>query len=242
MLLLPDGSLVGTIGGGAIEHAVIEALRTCQREGKPQVMVRDLTRDLGMCCGGKMEILLEPVEAPPRLVIFGAGHVAQATARLAATLGFRLTIVDDRDELNDEARFPGAERILLPPRAARDAVGVNDTDFLLITTHDHRLDEEALDVFARLPHRYLGLIGSRRKIYKVLQRIDVRVGLPPLDRVYGPVGLDLGAVSPAEIAVSIVAEIVALRHGKPAPHLRCLGDPQLRVLLSKPIADDEPSA
>jgi xanthine dehydrogenase accessory factor len=243
LLLRPDGSLVGTVGGGAIEHAVIEALEACRRTGKPAVMVRDLTRDLGMCCGGSMEILIEPVEAPPRLVIFGAGHVGQATARIASTLGFRVTVVDDRDELNDEGRFDSAERILLPPRAAKDAVAPKDTDFLLITTHDHRLDEEALDVYARLPHRYIGLIGSRRKIYKVLQRIDVRAGLPPLDRVYGPVGLDLGAVTPAEIAVSIAAEIVALRHEKPAPHLRCLGDPQLRVLLSKPIADeDEPSA
>jgi xanthine dehydrogenase accessory factor len=240
LLLLPDGTTVGTVGGGAIEHAVIEVLRECARTGKPQVMLRDLGRDLGMCCGGRMEVLVEPVEAPPRLVIFGAGHVGRATAHVAASLGFRVVVVDDREELNDAARLPTAERVLLPPKAAARALAPTANDFFLVTTHDHRLDEEALDVYARLPHRYVGVIGSRRKIYKILQRIDARAGLPPLDRVYGPVGLDLGAVTPEEIAVSIAAELVALRHDKSGvPHMRCLGDPQLRALLEKAATETD---
>lgn len=240
LLLRPDGALVGTVGGGAIEHAVIEALRACARTGRPHVMRRDLGRDLGMCCGGRMEVLVEPVEAPPRLVIFGAGHVGQATARVATSLGFRVVVVDDREELNDAARFPDAERLLLPPRAAREKLAPTASDYVLVTTHDHRLDEEALDTYARLPHRYVGVIGSRRKIYKILARIEARAGLPPLERVFGPVGLDLGAVTPDEIAVAIAAEIVAVRHGKSGlPHMRCLDDPQLRTLLGRAAAEPE---
>ena len=225
LLLRPDGSLVGTVGGGAIEHAVVEALRVCRESGRPEILVKDLARDLGMCCGGRMEVFVEPIEGTPRLVVFGAGHVGAAVAKLAKELSFRVVVVDAREELNDEARFPGCERALFEPREIAGMLATTEHDHLLVTTHDHRLDEEALDTFARLPHRYLGLIGSKRKILRILERIEMRGALPPLDRVYAPVGLDLGAVTPEEIAVSIVAELVALRHGKPGRHLRCLDDP-----------------
>ncbi len=225
LLLRPDGTLVGTVGGGAIEHAVIEALRACVRTGRPEVLAKDLAADLGMCCGGRMEVFVEPIEGTPRLVIFGAGHVGRAVARFARELAFRVVVVDAREELNEETRFPGCERLLLDPREAVSALAPTEHDHVLVSTHDHRLDEEALDTFARLPHRYLGLIGSKRKILRILERIEARIGLPPLERVYAPVGLDLGAVTPEEIGVSIVAELVALRHGKPGRHLRCLDDP-----------------
>jgi xanthine dehydrogenase accessory factor len=225
LLLRPDGSLIGTVGGGAIEHAVVEALRACVRSGRPEVLSKDLARDLGMCCGGRMEVFVEPIEGSPRLVVFGAGHVGAAVAKLAADLAFRVVVVDARAEQNDDARFPGCERLLFEPKETAAMLAPTEHDHLLVTTHDHRLDEEALDTFARLPHRYLGVIGSKRKILRILERIEARAGLPPLDRVYAPVGLDLGAVTPAEIAVSIVAELVALRHGKPGQHLRCLADP-----------------
>ncbi len=231
MLLLPDGTTVGTIGGGAIEHHVLEELRACLLDGRPRVLIEDLVRDLGMCCGGRMELFVEPIEGRPRLVIFGAGHVGKATAALAHTLGFRVVVVDDREELNTEARFPGCARVLLEPAEAADALAPTERDWLLVVTHDHRLDEEAVDVFARLPHAYLGVIGSRRKIYRVLARIAARRGLPDLSRTYAPVGLDLGAVSPEEIAVSVAAELVALRHGTPAAHLRAIDDPALAKVL-----------
>lgn len=224
LLLRPDGSTVGTVGGGAIEHAVLDALRACVVDGKPRVVVKDLARDLGMCCGGRMEVLVEVVEGMPRLVVFGAGHVAEATAALAKRIGFRVVVVDDREELNTPERFPGCERVLAEPVDARAAIAPTERDWLLVVTHDHRLDEEALDTYARLPHAYLGVIGSRRKIVRILQRIAARRGLPPLERVYAPVGLALGAVTPEEIAVSIGAELIALRHGHPAPHMRALDE------------------
>lgn len=233
LLLRPDGSLVGTIGGGAIEAHVIEALRECARSGKGELLSRDLARDLGMCCGGRMEIFVEPIESMPRLLLFGAGHVAKPTAAIARSIGFQVVVIDDRDELNDEARFPDCERVLAEPREAAAALRPTERDYLLVVTHDHRLDEEALDTYARLPHAYLGMIGSVRKIVRILQRIEHKRGLPPLDRVHAPVGLDLGAVSPEEIAVSIAAELIALRHGKSgATHLRCLDDPAIRRVMA----------
>ena len=205
LLLLPDGTSVGTIGGGAIEHHVFAELRQCVIDGRPRLVEKDLVRDLGMCCGGRMEVFVEPVEGRPRLVIFGAGHVGCATARVARSLGFRVVVVDDREELNTEERFESCERILLEPAEAVDDVLPDARDWLLIVTHDHQLDEEALDVYARLPHAYLGLIGSRRKVYRILHRIQAKRGLPDLRRVYAPVGIDIGAVSPEEIAVSIAS-------------------------------------
>ncbi len=233
MVLFPDGRTEGTVGGGAIEKAVVDALAQCIADGKPLLLARDLTRDLGMCCGGQMEVFVEPVEGTQRLFLFGAGHVARPTAAIARSLGFEVTVVDDRDDLNTEARFPGCRRVLAEPAEAAAELGLTERDFVLIVTHDHRLDEEALCACARRPHRYVGLIGSRRKILRILQRIEARRGLPPLDRVYAPVGLDIGAVSPEEIAVSICAELVALRHHRAAPHMRCLDHPSVRAALGR---------
>lgn len=238
VLLLPDGGTVGTIGGGAIEHHVIETLRACVFDGRPRVVEKDLVRDLGMCCGGRMEVFVEPIEGCPRLMIFGAGHVGRATAQLARSLGFRVVVVDDREELNTEERFESCERVLLEPAEAAETLAPDARDWLLIVTHDHQLDEEALDVFVRLPHAYLGLIGSRRKVYRILARIEAKRGLPDLSRLYAPVGLDIGAVSPEEIAVSIASELVALRHGKPGAHMRAIDDPALRKVLGGELTPD----
>lgn len=243
LLLRADGTTVGTVGGGAIEAHVIEALRGCLRDARPRTIARDLGRDLGMCCGGRMEVLVEPIEGSPRLVIFGAGHVGHATAAVARSVGFTIVVVDDREELNDEARFPDATRVLAEPREARARLELREQDWLLVTTHDHRLDEEALETYAELPHRYLGVIGSKRKIVRILQRIRAKRAARgeaplPLDRVYAPVGLDLGAVGPEEIAVSIVAELIALRHARPSAHLRAIDDPAIRRAIESDAAPE----
>jgi xanthine dehydrogenase accessory factor len=236
--LKPDGTAVGTVGGGAVEQAVLEALATCIETGKPELVIYELGRDLGMCCGGRMEVYVEPIEGILRLLVFGAGHVAKPTAALARSVGFRVTVIDDREELNTEERFPGCERILAEPAEAAARLKPSAEDWLLVVTHDHRLDEEALDTYARLPHRYLGMIGSRRKVYRILQRISQKRGQPALDRVYAPVGLDIGAVGPEEIAVSIVSELTALRHGKPARHMRAVDDPRLARVLAGEISPE----
>lgn len=171
-----------------------------------------------------MEVLVEPIEAPPRLFVCGAGHIAEATAGLAQTAGFRVSVVDEREELNTAARFPGAERITLDALAWLKREVPHVRDWLLIATHDHQLDERLLEAALGTAVGYIGLVGSRRKVLRIVERVSAKRGALELGRVYGPVGLALGAVEPGEIGISIVAELVALRRGAPAGHLRITGD------------------
>jgi xanthine dehydrogenase accessory factor len=218
---------------------VLEALREARRTGQSQLLVRDLGYDLGMCCGGRMEIFIELIEGAPRLWLFGAGHVARPTAVLARSAGFEVTIVDERDTLNTADRFPDCRRALEEPVTLlrQHASALSDRDWLLIVTHDHRLDEELLELAIQHRPRFIGLVGSQRKTFRLLQRIAARLGADSpeglaLDRVYAPVGLDIGAIGPEEIAISIVAELVALRRGRAAErHLRAVDDVRLQRLL-----------
>lgn len=222
MLLLANRARVGTIGGGAIEQLVLEHLEQVLNGGDARTVKRDLTRDLGMCCGGAMEVLVEPVEGTPELVLCGAGHIAAATAPIARSLGFAVHVVDEREELNTEARFAGCIRHVTDPAVYLARRPLSERSWVLIATHDHRLDEELLDLATRQPHAYVGMVGSKRKVLRIVERIEAKRGPMALERTYAPVGLDLGAAGPQEIAVSIVAEWIALRRRKPAAHLRNL--------------------
>jgi xanthine dehydrogenase accessory factor len=233
LLLRADGSTVGTVGGGAIEQRVLEGLHRVRASGKAASMACDLARELGMCCGGSMELFLEPVQAAPRLTIFGAGHVAQPTARFARDVGFEVVVVDERDELNVEPRFPGCRRQICDVPTALRQLAPGGRDYLLIVTHDHHLDGEALRLALRSEARYIGLVGSRRKVLRLIERVVAREGSVDLRRLFAPVGISVGAVTPAEIAVSIVAELVAVRREvEVTGHLRASSGPVLRTLAS----------
>ena len=234
LLLMPDGRLVGTVGGGAIEQAVIAELEAAVSSGRTQVVVRDLGHDLAMCCGGRMEVFVEPIEAVPRLVLFGAGHIAKPTAALARSVGFAVHVVDEREELITPERFPECELTQRDAAGALKRMALGERDYVLIVTHDHQLDEELLALALQQSAAYIGLVGSKRKVFRLVQRISARHGEQDLSRVFAPVGLDLGAQTPEEIAVSIVAELVALRRGKPVPHLRAVDDPRLERSLEQP--------
>jgi xanthine dehydrogenase accessory factor len=228
LLLREDGSKLGTIGGGAIEQAVTEALERAISSEQSELFVRDLAHDLGMCCGGRMEIFVEPILPAPRLWLLGAGHVAKPTAALARSVGFEVLVVDEREELNTAERFPGCQLLLDDPSDALERGKLDQRDWVVIVTHDHQLDERALEAASGQAARYVGLVGSRRKVFRLVERVNLkRRGDVPFERIYAPVGLDIGAITPEEIAVSIVAELVALRHGKPAEHLRALSDARL---------------
>lgn len=219
LLLLDDGRIVGTVGGGAIEAQVIEACEQTLRRGRPTRVVAHLVRDLGMCCGGTMEVFVEYVQAEPRLIVIGAGHVAQALVPMAAAAGFRVTVVDDREELLEHPAFASVQRDPSDVDELEAALpDLGPTDYLLVVTRDHARDEKALAHLLRRPHRYLGMIGSRRKVHTVLRRIlerERQLGRPAPDlaRLHAPVGLALGGRTPTEIAVSILAELIADRHG-----------------------------
>jgi xanthine dehydrogenase accessory factor len=219
MLLDAHGRLHGTVGGGRIEEQVHEALRRCLAGEPARTLSWDLARDLGMCCGGRMEVFVEPILGSPRLIVFGAGHVAHATVKLAAPL-FRVTVVDEREELNSAERFPEATRMLAEPGEALRQLAVTDADWLLIMTHDHGLDQLALEAALARPHRYIGMIGSKRKVLRAQARLRHKESRVSLERVYAPVGLAIGAVGPEEIAVSVMAELIALRRGSDVAHMR----------------------
>jgi len=202
----------------------------------PELLIRDLAHDLGMCCGGRMEIFVEPILPTPRLWLLGAGHVAKPTATLARSVGFEVHVIDEREELNTRERFPECQLVLGDPSEELRKAALGDADWILIMTHDHQLDEAALAAAAGQNAKYVGLVGSKRKVFRLVERVRAkRDGDFPLERVFAPVGLDIGAVSPEEIAVSIVAELLALRHGRPAAHLRALSDVRLERVLSRQI-------
>lgn len=219
LLLFADGIMLGTVGGGAIEAQVLDACRQSLQDGQTRRIKAHLVRDLGMCCGGAMEVLVEHVQSAERLVLIGAGHVAQAIAPLALNVGFRLAVIDDREQLLEHPAFARAERLAYDVDELDAALGDGQTsDHLVILTRDHHRDQVALSGLLRRPYRYLGMIGSRRKVHTVIARVlrrehDLGRSEPDLRRVRAPIGLALGGRTPAEIAVSVVAELVALRHG-----------------------------
>lgn len=220
MLVFEDGRTIGTIGGGCYEQDACGKARLALQTGRPFLAHYDLNDDFaeeqGLICGGQMDVFIEPVAPTPRVCIVGAGHVGYHTAQLAATAGFRVVVVDDRASFADAARFPTAERVDVAdiPEWLR-TTDLGPRDYLVIVTRGHREDLDAMRAALGRETAYLGLIGSRAKI----ARLYARLGEDGLDgsrlaHVHAPIGLDLGAVSPEEIAVSIVAELIAHRRGR----------------------------
>lgn len=214
MVVWPDGRLLGTVGGGTFEARVTEAALESLRAGAPRRYTVHLTRDLGMCCGGAMDVYLEPLRPTDRLVIFGAGHVARPTALFAREAGWAVTVVDDRDELNTEERFFGCERVVRDPRAYARTLPGDPRTWVFLVTHEHQLDQDLLELCLPKPWAWLGMIGSKTKVARFRLRLEA-AGVPRelLSRVSAPVGLDIGAETPEEIAISVLAELVRVRRG-----------------------------
>jgi len=221
MLVRADRSTSGTIGGGAFEAMV--AADACEllagERPEPTVKRYAFTEEgkdaLGMACGGSAEVLIEVAGAGPRLLVFGAGHVGLALARLAATVGFTCEIVDDRPEAIEAARAAGCGHpVLCAPDFATGVPPIDEACFVAVVTRCHRTDRAALSGVLRGPARYVGLIGSRRKRTVIFEQLQSEDGIPlsALERVRCPIGLPLGGDTPEEIAVSIVAELLQVRH------------------------------
>lgn len=214
MVVLADGSVRGTIGGGAIEKQIIDAALELFKAPHPtRVIETHLTHDLGMCCGGRMKVFLEREGAAPQLYIYGAGHVARELASLGKHVGFKVTVVDERPEWASQERFPQVDELVLenPGDHAKAQPGGPDSYFC-ITTHDHPLDQAVVEALLRKPSAYLGLIGSRRKAERFKMRLTA-AGFTEeeLAKIRSPMGAPINALTPAEIAVSIVAEIIERR-------------------------------
>ena len=210
MLVRSNGGIVGTIGGGELEHRTIELALEAIRVGRPQRLSVHLTRDLGMCCGGTMEVYVEPLAGVERVHVFGAGHVGTATARLLTSLEFEVCVYDEREDWLSAERLPGCTLVEGDPRRKLPVLGPDDS--VLIVTHSHALDQDLLEALLSQPVRYLGMIGSRAKVARFFVRLRAAgVDESLFRKVCAPVGLDIGAETPEEIAVAIAAELIRVR-------------------------------
>jgi len=217
MLIGADGETRGTIGGGAIEHVVLEEARALLARGGAAVLRRHLTQELGMCCGGEMSVFLEVIEAASPLLIFGAGYIAKPLAAIAAGCGFDVTVIDPRPAWATGERFPSARLVVAAPEDFARALESRGDEFVVIVTHDHALDQRLVQLLLPRPLRFLGMIGSVPKQRKFALRLRAR-GFADADiaRLRTPLGLDVGADGPEEIAVSVMAELIAVRRGRAA--------------------------
>jgi xanthine dehydrogenase accessory factor len=254
MLVRDDGSIVGTIGGGCVEADVWQAAREVMESEKPRTLTFDLNQDpkndTGLVCGGTLEVFVEPVLPPVLLYVFGAGHVAANLCKVASAAGFDLVVTDDRTSYATQERFPNAHEVhAMEFDEAMAKLDPNESSYIVIVTRGHRDDMRILRWAVQTRARYVGMIGSRRKvieIFKTLQEEGLSAHL--FDRVHAPIGLDIGAITPEEIAVAITAELIAIRRHASSrlPHMRWVGahkshpeasDPAVAAEEHKEIAD-----
>jgi xanthine dehydrogenase accessory factor len=215
MLIAQGGETWGTIGGGAIERDVLDRAASLLEGESSTLVKRHLTQELGMCCGGEMSVFLEVVAAAPELVVFGAGYIAKPLAAIAAGCDFDVTVVDERAEWASEERFPTARLHCGAPEDFARAWVTRGDESVVVVTHDHALDQRLVQILLERPLRFLGMIGSIPKQRKFALRLRARGFAPEqIARIHTPLGLDIGAETPEEIAVSVAAQLVALRRGK----------------------------
>jgi xanthine dehydrogenase accessory factor len=220
MLVHADGRTVGTIGGGCYEHDAFWKARETLVSRTAQLVHYELSDDLaeesGLICGGRMDVFIEPVEPSPHLYILGAGHVGYQLGQIAHTVGFKLHVVDDRQKFANRERFPEAAEVVVESLDTWvRAAAIPATAFVVVLTRGHRQDFDVLQALAGRELRYVGLIGSRAKVARLTDAL-LEAGVSPdwLKQLHAPIGFDIGAISPEEIAVAILAELIAVRRGK----------------------------
>lgn len=231
MLVLEDGQIVDTIGGGEMENRVISAAKEALVDGNTRLLSYSFTDpgrgDPGVC-GGQVEVYVEPNLPPPSLVVVGAGHVGKAVAHLAQWLGFRVVVSDDRPEFSSDEAVPEADLYHSGPLSQLpDFINVNQWTYVVLTTRGVNVDLEGLPSLLETSAAYIGVIGSRRR-WQVARKKLQEVGITPakLDRIHAPIGLELNAETPEEIAVSILAEIIMLRRGGDGRPMKIEGSAQ----------------
>ena len=217
MLVYSDGHILGTVGGGGLEQQVIAASLEALRDGQPRLlefnMVDPSRGDVGVC-GGTVEVFVEPVLPKPLLVVIGAGHVGKAVAHLAHWLGFRVAVNDDRAEFCTPEAVPEADEYYPCPMADLPSqLAITPWTYLVLTTRGMDVDVQGLPALLDTPAAYLGVIGSKRRWAEARkQLLEAGMAEEKMARVHTPIGLDIHAETPEEIAVSILGEIIALRN------------------------------
>src|SRR5208282_1225871 len=227
MLVRDDGSIAGTIGGGCVEAEVWQAAREVMGSEKPRSMTFNLNQDpkhdTGLVCGGTLDIFIEPVIPPVSLYIFGAGHISLSLYEIARRAGFDVAVVDDREAYASRERFPQAREVIAEDfDKAMARITPGESSYIVIVTRGHRDDMRVLRWAVQTQARYIGMIGSKRKTISIFRELT-KEGIPEhlFARVHAPVGLDIGAITPEEIAVAITAELIAVRRHaeRTLPHM-----------------------
>ena len=213
MLIKSDGAIVGTIGGGAIERLVQDEAKSLFEDGGSKTIERNLA-SLGMQCGGSTVIFLECLQRHPHLYIFGAGNIGTSLAEMAKHIEFHVTVIDDRVEFANKSRLPFADEVIngnFP--STIEQLHFDDETYIAIMTYGHNYDYEIVERIITRPHKYIGLVASRKKAQTFVSRLT-KLGIEPglIDAIHSPVGLDIGAETPQEIAVSILAELVRVKN------------------------------
>lgn len=236
MVVIADGTLhgaiEGTVGGGAVEHQVRAAALEVIATTRPRSLEIALTKELGMCCGGTMTFFIESLRLRPPLLLFGAGHVAQALCTVATTAGFDVTVADPREELLTRERFPHAAALVDDyERTDLGRLPFGPDAFVVVATHDHQVDQQIVERILPLSYRWCALIGSMRKALLTRERC-LNKGVAPelVERLRSPAGLDIGAETPEEIAIAVVAEMVQVRRTAEAARRATKGLPAAKVV------------
>ncbi len=219
MVVYPDGRIVGTIGGGCVESEMVLRARQTIDSRRAQVASYELTLDQagedGLICGGRMQVFIEPLQGTPTLCLFGAGHIAQPLARMAKAVGFRVEVADDRIKFANRERFPDADLVVVDEfKTAASQMTLGPNSYAVVVTRGHGGDTDALEAVLGRGLRYVGLLGSKPKLVHIAAALEERgTSTERLAEIRCPLGLGIGAESPEEIAVSILAEMIAVRRG-----------------------------
>ena len=230
MLVREDGTILGTVGGGCVESDIRKGAMEVMRDEKAKTFTFNLDQrpddDTGLVCGGSLQVFVEPVVPAPALYIFGGGHVGVNVYKVAMLAGFEVIAVDDRELYANRERFPDAREIYAGELdATLSELMPAEASYIVIVTRGHQHDLRVLRWALDTPAHYIGMIGSRRKVLTIFQQLEAE-GVSPesLKRIFAPIGLNIGAAMPEEIAIAIVAELIAIRRhcADQLPHLRNL--------------------
>jgi xanthine dehydrogenase accessory factor len=217
LLVREDGSMAGTIGGGCVEAEVWNAAREVMQTERARQMNftlgQDAAYDNGLICGGQLSVFVEPVVPQPRAFIFGAGHISKSISKVATLAGFASVIVDNREAFANRERFPEADEIFAEEyEDVFPKLAVRDTSYVIIVTRGHRDDMRVLRWAVETDAKYIAMIGSKRKVIGVVKELEKEgIQRPVFERIFAPMGFEIGAITPEEIAVSVVAEMIAVR-------------------------------
>lgn len=222
MAVLEDGKIYGTIGGGELEREIIKlSMNYIAKEKSGLVNLKLEENSLKMTCGGEVDVFLDICRIKPKLLIVGGGHVGHAIYKAASILDFHIVIFEDREEFLNEKRFPKAQELILGDfEESLKNYPVDNSTYIVIVTRGHEFDEEALEAVINSKAKYIGVMGSRNKVSKMILNLEEKgIDKNKLKKVYTPIGLAIGGETPEEIAISILSEILLIKNNGSCDHM-----------------------